>query len=104
MTRQELLAEIKSRLQECHGSRLRGMILFGSEARGEAGPDSDIDVLVLLDEPIRYGRDLEANIHALYPLALELGRPISPKPASPEEYENYDCPLYRSVHEEGIPA
>lgn len=102
MTTAELLAEIKSRLQRCHGPRLRGVILYGSEARGQAGPDSDVDVLVLLDEPISYARDLETNIDALYPLALELGRRISPKPVSPEHYENYDCPLYRAVHEEGI--
>ncbi len=28
----------------------RRIILFGSQARGEAGPDSDIDLLVILDD------------------------------------------------------
>lgn len=30
--------------------RPRRIILFGSMARGEAGPDSDIDLLVILDD------------------------------------------------------
>jgi predicted nucleotidyltransferase len=30
--------------------RPRRVILFGSTARGEAGPDSDIDLLVVLDD------------------------------------------------------
>lgn len=104
MTNREILKEIKARLDAVHGRRLRGVVLYGSQARGEAGADSDIDVLVLLDEPIDYGRDLEANLDALYPLAVEFGRRISAKPVSATEYETVDCPLYRSAHREGIAA
>jgi hypothetical protein len=52
-----------------HASRVR---LFGSAARGEDGPDSDIDLLVDFDEDsslfdlLRLSRDLEAL----------LGRPV----------------------------
>ncbi len=104
MTAIELLNEIKSRLKQAHGSRLRGVVLYGSEARGEAGQDSDVDVLVLLEEPIDYGRDLETNLDALYPLSLEIGRRISAKPVSAREYETVDCPLYREAHREGTAA
>ncbi|HET6428370.1 MAG TPA: nucleotidyltransferase domain-containing protein [Phycisphaerae bacterium] len=100
----ELLSEIRRRLEQVHGGRLRGVVLYGSEARGEAGPDSDVDVLVLLDDPVDYGRDLEANLDALYPLSLDLGRRISAKPVSATEYESVDCPLYRAAHNEGIAA
>ena len=103
MTREQLLAEIRVRLEEAHGERLRGIVLYGSEARGEAGPDSDIDLLVLLDGPIDYLRDLERNIDALYPLTLEFGRPISPTPIDANEYETVWCPLYENAHREGVP-
>lgn len=104
MTTTELLNEIKSRLAQAHGKRLRGVVLYGSEARGQAGPDSDVDILVLLDEPVDYGRDLEANLDALYPLSLEIGRRISAKPISARQYETVDCPLYRSARREGTAA
>ncbi len=104
MTTAELLGEIKHRLRRAHGRRLRGVVLYGSEARGDAGPDSDIDVLVLLADPIDYGRDLQANLDALYPLSLELGRRISAKPVSQEQYETVDCPLYREARKEGVAA
>jgi uncharacterized protein len=70
MNRKELLSEIKRRLLTVHGRRLQGVVLYGSEARGEAHSDSDIDVLVLLEGPIDYTRDLRANIDALYDLVL----------------------------------
>jgi predicted nucleotidyltransferase len=45
-----ILAELKAGLQAIYGERLRGVILFGSYARGEAQPDSDIDVAVVLED------------------------------------------------------
>lgn len=102
MTRDQLLRKIKARLAAAHGDRLRSVVLYGSEARGNAQPDSDIDVLVLLDGPVDYGRDLEANLDALYPLALQIGRRISAKPVAAAEYDTMECPLYQSAHREGI--
>ena len=103
MERSELLKRVKSILQETYGERLRGVILYGSEARGTAEPDSDIDLLVLLDGPVDYWPEVHKLIHVLYPLVLENdGRPIHAKPADIDEYEQQVWPLYRSVKEEGV--
>ena len=99
-----MLDAIKQRLATAHGSRLRGVVLYGSIARGDAGPESDIDLLVLLDEPVHLAADLETNIQALAPLADRWSRRISAKPVPASEYEANDCPLYREAHREGIPA
>jgi uncharacterized protein len=104
MDRQTLLGEIRQRLLAVHGRRLQGVVLYGSEARGEARPDSDIDVLVLLERPIDYARDLRANIDALYDLVLALERPISAKPVDIDAYEAAAYPLYRSAKAEGVRA
>ena len=47
-------------------------------------------------------RDLEKNIHTLYPLTLKSGRPISPTPVDAAEYEAVWCPLYENAHREGV--
>lgn len=104
MDRQELLTKVKQRLLRAHGRRLRGVVLYGSEARDEARADSDIDLLVLLDGPVDYSRDLRRNIDALYDLVLSLERPISAKPVDVAAYEVAAYPLYRNAKAEGVLA
>jgi len=103
MQRDELLKRVKSSLQQAFGDRLRGVILYGSEARGTAEPDSDIDLLVLLEGPVTWD-DSKKSIHVLYPLVLESGRPIHTVEVDPAEYEAQEWPLYRMVRKEGILA
>ena len=104
MERSELLRRVKSILQDAFGPRLRGVILYGSEARGTADPDSDIDFLVLLEGPVDYWAEVERCIHVLYPLVLEIGRPIDATPADVHDYEVDRWPLYPEVKRNGVPA
>lgn len=46
----EALAEVRRRMQQRFGPRLRELRLFGSWARSEATLDSDIDVAVVVDD------------------------------------------------------
>ena len=38
-----------SEIKKIYGSHLKEIILYGSYARGDFGPDSDIDIMILLD-------------------------------------------------------
>ena len=98
------LRRVQAELRAVFGDRLRGVVLYGSEARGTARPDSDIDLLVLLTGPIDLVADLLASHNVLYPIALDVGRRISAKPVDAEEYETVECPLYNAVRREGLLA
>jgi uncharacterized protein len=102
MTIDEMLNQIKPRLARVFGDRLQGVVLYGSSARGDDRPDSDIDILVLLTSPVQMWPDLRTAVRAVYPLSLRWGRPISPKPADVREFQAGDCPLYSVVLREGI--
>lgn len=104
MDTQELIGRVQTILQEAFGERLRGVILYGSEARGEADPDSDIDFLVLLTGPVDSWQDSWTCIRALYPLVLELERPIHAEPTDVHVYEAQELPVFQDAKREGISA
>lgn len=65
-----LLARARTALAASFGRRLRGVVLYGSHAPRQAGPDSDVDLLVLLDGPMDDRADSWTCIRCLYPLVL----------------------------------
>jgi len=70
-----LLSELKSGLAQIYADRLRGLYLFGSYATGQQHPESDLDVLIVLDRLDSYG----AEIDRTGPLvsAISLSKPRS---------------------------
>ena len=71
-------------------------ILYGSEARGDAQVDSDIDLLILLD-----GDQLEITRH-LYEVEVETGVIISPMVVLRRVWERITTPFSINVMKEGI--
>ena len=104
MNKKELLHRIKRCLQPVYGDRLKGVVLYGSEARDKSDKDSDIDILVLLAGPVSRLQEHRIIISAIYDFILELDRPIHAKPVDAAIYEAAECPLYINVKEEGIVA
>lgn len=50
-----ILERFRAAVMEIYGDRLERVVLFGSRARGDAQPDSDYDIAVLLrDMPDRF--------------------------------------------------
>lgn len=103
MTQSELLQKIKERLQRLYGNRFRGLVLYGSVARGETDDDSDIDLLCLLEGPVNMIKEISPIVDALSDLQNEyLDRMFDVKAISSEDFEKADYPLTIEAKREGI--
>ncbi len=103
--RKQLLAAVKERLREALGDRLKAVILYGSEARGEARPDSDIDVMVVLGGELNRIPDFETINRAIWDLQYAYrNRYIECWPVSEAVFEAQEFALYRNARREGVVA
>ena len=97
-----LVQRVKGQLEALYGERLAGLYLYGSHARGEAKPDSDIDLLVVLVGDVNSWDEIDRLVDATYDLELETGELISVYPVSTRRYQIADISLLRNIHREGI--
>jgi predicted nucleotidyltransferase len=78
--------------------------LFGSRARGDYRPDSDWDILILVDQ-LKVSNEIEDKFRdELYDIELETGQIISTFIYPKNYWENtlLYSPLYKNVLNEGI--
>jgi uncharacterized protein len=102
MNLKALLNELKIGLGDLFGSRVEKLLLFGSQARGDATPESDVDVLVILRG--------EADPEQLIPLTSELVSRLSLKYetvisrafVSAEAFEKDRTPFLMNVRREAV--
>lgn len=102
MSSDEVLNSIKAAISKQDPSAQ--VFLFGSRARGDNRPDSDWDILILINNQ-SVTNEIEDNFRdALYNIELETGQIISTF-IYPRTYWNKKLkfsPLYESVQTEGI--
>lgn len=96
------LATLKGGLREIYGPRLKKLILYGSQARGGAGTDSDIDVAVILDGPIRVGQEIVRTSHLRQRINLDSEQLVSLLYLTPETLRDGQRLIYRSIRQDGV--
>ena len=76
--RKHALERFATQARQVLGPKLLELRLFGSEARGEAGPDSDLDVLVVVQPDTERVALEDRIIDIAFDVNLEFGLYISP--------------------------
>jgi len=101
---QELLAKLRRGLERLYGQRLAGVYLFGSFASAEATPDSDVDILIVLDAVTDYGQEIDHTGHLISELSLDYEVSISRVFVSSSAWQHRDSPFLSKVREQARAA
>ena len=97
-----ILAQLRSQIETVYGDQIVQMILFGSQARGDARPDSDIDVLVVLKGAVNPGKEIKRTSLIRADLSLNKDVVISCLFMDEDQFYNRKGPLLRNIRKEGI--
>ena len=98
------LEEFRAAIRKQFSGRFLDFRLFGSKARGDDGPESDIDVLLVTKEKDRSIR--EAVFDLVVELNLKYDVVLSPVILTWEEYVgrlSKPSPFYQVTQKEGVP-
>ena len=97
-----LLTNLRRELARTLGEQLQAVILYGSQARGEARPGSDIDVLIVLQGDFDYRDMLKRTSPIISTLSLDNDVVISRAFISAERYQSERSPFLLNVRREGV--
>jgi predicted nucleotidyltransferase len=89
-----ILARFRAALDAAYGEGLERVVLFGSRARGDAGPDSDYDVAVFLKDFRGFGQEA-ARIAAIETdILYDTGAVINALPFTAGAYHERTGPMH----------
>jgi predicted nucleotidyltransferase len=96
-----VLRRFRAALDELYGPRLKRAVLFGSRARGDAGPDSDYDIAIFVDPLDNRGRELDRLADLRLRFLDETGAFFEARPFPPSALEG-PMPLMWELQREGV--
>jgi uncharacterized protein len=93
---------VKQWFLEQYQENLDELILYGSQARGDAKEYSDIDVLVVLKQAFNYREEIERTSQFIADLSLEYDTVISRAFISAQRFQEENSPFLLNVRREGV--
>ncbi len=97
-----ILSELRTAFETIYEDRLVNLTLYGSQARGEAVSDSDIDVLVVLTGAVNPGEEIARTGTITAALSLEYDVVLSCVFISEAHFREGQSPLLLNIRKEGV--
>jgi excisionase family DNA binding protein len=98
----EVVQRLKTELEGLYGERLKGLYLYGSRARGDARPDSDVDIAVVLDDFESPYAEISDISRVTSRLGLEADLVISSMPVRHAEWAEKETIFLKKLREEAV--
>jgi predicted nucleotidyltransferase len=98
----QILNEYRQRLSEILGDDLDSVLLYGSQARGEASAGSDVDVLCIMKKSFDYGDLISRTSLATAEISLKHDIVISRVFVTHDAYTSEDSPFLMNVRKEQV--
>ena len=100
----EIAREVARDLRRMYGDRLQAGPLFGSWARGDAHPESDIDLLVVLGRVESVWEELRQMEPILWRHSFANNTVVTALPVARDAFEEQRRPVLRRAQAEGLPV
>ena len=98
----QILKEYRAALEEVLGDDLHSIILYGSQARGDAVEGSDIDVLCVMRKPFDYGELILRTSDTTAEISLKYDVVLSRSFARLDDFKTRQTPFLMNVRREGV--
>lgn len=98
----QVAENVAADLRQHYGSRLAEVVLYGSHARGDGHPDSDLDLAVVICDMASPWDELKQMDDILWRHTLESGITVSAFPVSAADWAGEGHPMLRSARAEGV--
>lgn len=102
MSIKDIVEQFHNEAKKLYGKRLKKVILYGSWARKEATPDSDIDLAIVLEGNVKAGEEIDRLIDLITEINLKYGVLLSVYPVSEKDYASVNSPLLLNLRKEGV--